>query len=92
MFFELNSFDVFGGNPWKRSLDSAPEDSFEGQMNAIAQVTLLLDPDAKFSQQQYVSEATTNSVTTASLMSVKMANTNTDDNAPIQVRSLLPDG
>ncbi|OQD78925.1 hypothetical protein PENANT_c071G04858 [Penicillium antarcticum] len=92
MFFEMNSMDVFGNNPWKRSLNTVPEASFEGQMNALAQITLLLDPDAEFSQEQYVSDATADSVTTASLMSVKVAAANSDADAPLQVRSVLPDG
>jgi hypothetical protein len=86
MFFELNTRDVFGNTPWKRSVENVPEESFEGSMNAFAQLTLLIDPDAKLSEQKLVSDATADSMATASLMSIG------ESKFSLGFPNILPDG
>lgn len=89
MFYELNTWDPLGGNPWKRSLDDHPEDSFEGTVNQYAQITYLVDPNATFADQAMISDET--SASTASLTQSKIAMT-AASNSIISIPNLLPDG
>ncbi|KAH1912574.1 hypothetical protein KXW47_007499 [Aspergillus fumigatus] len=62
MFYELNTWDLLGGSPWKRSDNQPFEGTFEGIVNKFAQITRLIDPDAKFTEQAFISDAGTASV------------------------------
>ncbi|EAL88870.1 uncharacterized protein AFUA_6G10190 [Aspergillus fumigatus Af293] len=62
MFYELNTWDLLGGSPWKRSDNQPFEGTFEGTVNKFAQITRLIDPDAKFTEQAFISDAGTASV------------------------------
>ena len=51
MFYELNSWDMLGNSPWKRSTGEELEGTFMGDMNILAQIQLIVDPDAKFTTE-----------------------------------------
>jgi predicted transcriptional regulator len=89
MFYELNTWDLLGRNPWKRSPDDHPEESFEGSVNQYAQITLLVDPNASFIDQAMISNKTTAS--TALVAESKLAVTVASDTV-ISIPNLLPDG
>jgi hypothetical protein len=46
MFYELDFDDPLGLHPWKRNDDGIPKGTFQGDVNAMAQITLLVDPGA----------------------------------------------
>lgn len=48
MFYEPNTHDYMGNTPWKRSAEELHNSSFHGQVNIMAIINLLLDPDATF--------------------------------------------
>ncbi|KAK1994046.1 hypothetical protein LX36DRAFT_585117 [Colletotrichum falcatum] len=88
MFYELNTWDPLGSSPWKRSNDDALQGTFDGEQDILAQVTLLLEPDAELAHQDRIEgDASTASVTPAADHDV--FNTAALD---IQVPSFLPDG
>lgn len=89
MFFELNTRDPFGGNPWKRSTEEHPEGSFEGSVNQYAQITRLVDPNVQLVDQAMVSDET--STSTASLGVSKVSIKAASDSI-ISIPNLLPDG
>lgn len=45
MFYELSS--LMSGSPWKRSEGEAYVDTFQGEINMMAQLTLLLVPETR---------------------------------------------
>ena len=47
MFYKLDSLDLFGSNPWKRSDNRHVNGTFGGDMNQLAMVTQYLLPDAE---------------------------------------------
>jgi hypothetical protein len=51
MFYELNSWDWSGSSPWKRGTGGELQGTFMGDMNILAQIQLLADPDAKLANQ-----------------------------------------
>lgn len=87
MFFELNTWDPLGGNPWKRSNDGPLNGTFKGQQEIYAQITRLMDPNAEFTQQE--GNTTQTSSETAAIEPAPVANFEIPD---IQVPNFLPDG
>ena len=49
--------DPFGLHPWKRNSDGIPEGTFQGDVNALAQVTLLVDPNAKLADRDLLEDS-----------------------------------
>lgn len=86
MFYELNTQDPLGTNPWKRDVNDFAAGTFEGTENQLAQIARLMDPDAKLSEQALVVESTD------SIASTKMALFSTASLADIMIPNLLPDG
>ncbi|KAJ0413256.1 fibronectin type III domain protein [Aspergillus carlsbadensis] len=84
MFYELNTWGSYGSNPWKRSDDHPLEGTFEGNANILADITLLMDPDAKLTHSDLV--------VTASSGSTAAANAGLVNTAAIELPNLLPDG
>ncbi|KAK4452713.1 carbohydrate esterase family 3 protein [Podospora aff. communis PSN243] len=85
MFYELSSLDFMGGSPWKRSEGEAHVDTFQGEINMMAQLTLLLDPEARLA----VPEAAN------SLNSVNLTAVNELPQRPhvkVGIMNVLPDG
>lgn len=87
MFYELDTWDLLGRNPWKRSQDNPLEGTFEGSVNQFAQITLLMDPDAKLSDQDFVSDASTDSIVAS-----KMALVEDMSVSGLEIPNILPDG
>lgn len=52
MFYELNTWDPAGSTPWKRSADNPENGTFAGDQSIFAQLTLYIDPDAEFRNQE----------------------------------------
>ncbi|CAM1510069.1 Fc.00g004040.m01.CDS01 [Cosmosporella sp. VM-42] len=61
MFYELNSWDPAGTTPWKRGVDNPENGTFAGDQSILAQLTLFLDPAAKFRNQDEVEVQETSS-------------------------------
>jgi hypothetical protein len=87
MFYELNTWDPLGLNPWKRSQQNPLQGTFEGSVNEFAQITLLMDPNAQFSDQALMSNTPT-----ASIAASKMALLNNAVVTGVEVPNILPDG
>ncbi|KAF2150904.1 hypothetical protein K461DRAFT_270289 [Myriangium duriaei CBS 260.36] len=47
MFYEMNTWDFLGSDTWKRSDDTAFNYTFEGAVNQLAMISLLVDPGAR---------------------------------------------
>ncbi|KAI3145381.1 hypothetical protein CBS147326_331 [Penicillium roqueforti] len=89
MFYELNTFDLGGSNPWKRSVDEVEDGTFEGSVNELAQITLWLDPNAKLSDQSMISDETVASIKSLAVSKVAPSAT---DSEKREIPNLLPDG
>ncbi|KAJ8208859.1 hypothetical protein LV159_008597 [Aspergillus fumigatus] len=87
MFYELNTWDLLGGSPWKRSDNQPFEGTFEGSVNKFAQITRLIDPDAKFTEQAFISDAGTASVASFNVDLVDGASA-----LGLKIPNLVPDG
>lgn len=84
MLYELNTWDVLGHNPWKRSEATLAPGTFQSTANQFAQITLLMDPDAELTDQALMQD-TSSAVSTMALLDA----VNLDD---VEVPNLLPDG
>ncbi|PLB48819.1 fibronectin type III domain protein [Aspergillus steynii IBT 23096] len=87
MFYELNTWDPLGSNPRKRSYDAPMNGTFEGSVNQLAQITLLVDPNAKFSDK----DSNSNAGTAAASLEVSKVATSAKV-ADVEVPNVLPDG
>jgi hypothetical protein len=91
MFYEMNTWDLGGKSPWKRSFESTYVDTFEGSVNQFAEITYKLDPGVKLSDASFVSD--TSPAAAASLFAVSEVNLlSTSDNGKRSVPWYLPDG
>lgn len=57
LFYQLSSLDPYGSNPWKRSVDSPAKGTFEGDLGEFGMLSLKIDPDALFTNEQQVEGA-----------------------------------
>lgn len=80
MFYELDITDPAGHHPAKRDTDGVPSGTFEGHMEELAQITLLIDPDATLVDK----DSTPDSAATSRIQLQSLAS--------IEVPNLLPDG
>lgn len=87
MFYELNSWDPFGSTPWKLSNDDPLNGTFNGEQQVFAQITLLLDPNATFSQQE-----ANNAAPKLAIQSNRTRPVQDLEIPAVQVPSLLPGG
>jgi hypothetical protein len=99
MFYELNTVDFFGSNPWKRSVETHEEGTFEGSVNELAQVTLWLDPSAKLADQAMISDKTSASISSLEVSNLEVSNLeaskmalSTTDSDKRAIPNVLPDG
>jgi len=90
MFYEMNTWDLEGTSPWKRSVESTYVDTFEGSVNQFAQITYELDPGVKLSDASFVSG--TSPASSSSLAVSKVALMSTTDTEKRSVPWYLPDG
>ena len=84
MFYELDTLDPLGSNPWKRSTDGVADGTVEGYQNQLAQLTLLADPDVKLNLPDGVQSAQ------VSALHVEVATA--DQAAEFEIPNVLPDG
>jgi hypothetical protein len=94
MFYELNTVDFLGSNPWKRSEETHEEGTFEGSVNELAQVTLWLDPSAKLSDQAMISDKTSASISSLEVSNLEVSKMllSTTDSDKRAIPNILPDG
>nr|UMZ45336.1 hypothetical protein [Paramyrothecium sp.] len=105
MFYELNSWDPLGNTPRKRSNDDPLNDTFQGNVNIFAEITLLADPKAELVHKDKVEgEASTAEIAQVALsehskaVAVPVAGAATSSTgllsttAEFQVPNILPDG
>lgn len=85
MFYELNTWDPLGTTPWKRSTEEPINGTFDGDIDILAQITSVIDPDAQFADN----DAKTVMINANTIM----ANVETvAEVAEIGIPNLLPDG
>lgn len=91
MFYELNTFDPLGTTPWKRSSSGPLNGTFDGAIDALAQITLFVDPSATLAEKDNVQD---NTVTGFSVpANRKVADTtNTELSGRFEIPNILPDG
>ncbi|KAJ4415694.1 hypothetical protein N0V82_007187 [Gnomoniopsis sp. IMI 355080] len=87
MFYELNSRDPLGSSPWKRSTEGPLDGTFEGSLDQFAQITLLMDPNAAFTNEDKIDSAEK-----AVKIQSQMQSNLTVPELDIEVPNLLPDG
>ncbi|KAL4983900.1 fibronectin type III domain protein [Aspergillus falconensis] len=87
VFYELNAWNSKGNDTWKRCEDHPAEGTLEGTANIFAQITLLMDPDAKFTEQVLAK-----STFTESLGPPHAAVLDTAALSDLEVQNILPDG
>ncbi|KAJ3467994.1 hypothetical protein MRS44_005558 [Fusarium solani] len=54
MFYELNTKDPWGKNPWKRDIDDHENGTFGGDINVLARAAQYLAPDAEFRHKNLI--------------------------------------
>ncbi|KAK2811108.1 hypothetical protein FQN50_002444 [Emmonsiellopsis sp. PD_5] len=87
MFYELSTFDFSGSSPWKRSNGDPLNGTFEGSLDVLAQVTLLVDPNADLVHENLVEgKSTAGGIFSEFSSEINKAALD------IQVPNLLPDG
>lgn len=84
-FYELDTWDPLGSNPWKRSEDHPQDRTFEGSVNEFAQITLLMGPNAELAKQGFISDAAAADVAVADKLAVS------GELADLEVPNVLPD-
>jgi hypothetical protein len=82
MFYELDITDPLGQYPWKRGTQGISDHTFEGNIDVLAQITLLMDPDAALADKGQGSSSVASFKTKAETMSL----------IEVEVPNLLPDG
>lgn len=83
MFYEMNTKDLWGSNPWKRDTHGNPNGTFEGDQDVLAGITQFIDPDATLVQAHRIEDdksATSN------------ANAEMAQAAVFELPNILPDG
>ncbi|KAF4990980.1 hypothetical protein FDECE_14187 [Fusarium decemcellulare] len=86
MFYELDTFDPWGNNPWKRSTVEHQNGSFSGVMNVLARATEFVAEDVQFRQENKIEDTSKLSGTVVGAQEVA------SDGATEDVPNLLPDG
>ena len=57
MFYELDTFDPFGHNPWKRDAAASPNGTFLGDVNSLARIIKELDPDSSLVEEGKIEDS-----------------------------------
>ncbi|PGH17920.1 hypothetical protein AJ79_00819 [Helicocarpus griseus UAMH5409] len=90
MFYKLNTRDPMGETPWKRSKDNPLPETFSGSLDTLAEITLLLDPDAKLIHDNQIEGETASEVFHSRLKAIEGAQAG--EGSELEARNLLPDG
>ena len=56
MFYELNTFDLFGSNPWKRDEIEHQNSTFGAYMNLLSRATDFLDEGARYRNDHLIED------------------------------------
>lgn len=85
MFYEMNSKDPFGSSPWKRSLDEPLNGTFDGDLDILAEITSVMDPDAQYADSRANTIMVNENTVIAKVETVSEV-------SKISIPNLLPDG
>ena len=83
----MNTWDPLGQTPWKRTTGDPLNGTFNGEQDIYAQITLLMDPNAEFTQQEGNQTANTLVLPAPSEKIGTVVKT-----PDVQIPNLLPDG
>lgn len=83
MFYELNTQDPMGKNPWKRGTSEYTNGSFAGDQNLLSKITEYVNPDAKLAFEDYIQDEGGESASNDIMLPQEGA---------IKVPNILPDG
>lgn len=89
MFYELNTYDIYGSNPWKRDDAVSLTGTFKGDTNVWATIVGRLDPEVEFSQEEHIEDADIRSTMANTTEATGVAER---DIFGIAIPNLLPDG
>lgn len=90
MFYELDTLDPLGTNPWKRSSDELRNGTFKASLDVFAGITLLVDPQAQLTNRDLVQGDNT---TAAAVFSEFLdRTTNNVQSGLVAIPNILPDG
>lgn len=89
MFYELNTLDPIGKNPWKRGTGEYENGTFAGDQNLFSKITKYLDPNASLAFEDYI-EDQSGQATAAEMFASNMTATALQN--AISVPNILPDG
>ncbi|KAL5359299.1 Spherulation-specific family 4-domain-containing protein [Aspergillus floccosus] len=90
MFYELNTLDPYGTNPWKRSDNVAVDGTFNATLNELALLQLLADPNAILISQ--ASSKTTESTLSLAAADYELLDTSTSTPDSSVAHNVLFDG
>lgn len=90
MFYELNTWDPFGTNPWKRSTNGDLDTTFIGNLDIYAQITTLMDPGATF-KVDTIDTDTASNTTNAMKQAHFDAEVGVMVMAEVEIPNILPD-
>lgn len=91
MFYELNTLDPMGSSPWKRSVRNSMNGTFDGSLDVLAEITLLVDPHAKLAHEPFINDTKT-AAGIFDEVSVDRINDNDHQPHSIEIPNILPDG
>lgn len=83
MFYELNTLDPIGNNPWKREPNAYPNSTFAGQANLYSKLEQAMNPDAELEEAENIQQEADGKQDLT-----EPAN----ENAAVPVPNILPDG
>lgn len=90
MFYELDTLDPYGTNPWKRSDNVAVDGTFDATLNELALLQLLADPNAILASQ--ASSKSTESTLSLAAADYKLLDTSASTSDSSVVHNVLFDG
>lgn len=85
MFYELNTWDPLGTTPWKRSVEENLNGTFDSEIDILAAITSVMDPDAQFADSEANTVMIDENTVIATVQTVA-------EIAKIGIPNLLPDG
>lgn len=89
MFYELNTWDPFGTNPWKRSTNGDLDTTFIGNLDIYAQITTLVDPGATFKEDTIDTNTTGDATIAMTHFDAEVGAVLLEE---VEVPNILPDG
>ena len=92
MFYEMNTFDPLGTTPWKRSTSESINGTFDGAIDALAQITLFVDPSATLAEKDKIQGNTLTGFNVPAQANSDKKVADTTNKGIIEIPNILPDG